>query len=70
MSAWTPGAAALDLVCPRCRADVGEGCQTASGQPAETHMGRYQPLLRAYSAGYDEAVAWQQEVRATRGGVR
>lgn len=52
---WTPGTAAFDLVCPYCGALPGDGCQTASGRPADTHVGRFQPLLDAFAAGYEEA---------------
>lgn len=42
-----------ELICPWCRADVGEPCVTTSGKRATyPHSARSGPLYRAYNRGY------------------
>lgn len=43
--------AVATLICPRCEARPGDGCESLSGAKAKTHTSRYQPLLDAYEAG-------------------
>lgn len=60
---WNIPEAALDLICPRCKAQPGERCETASGNVAELHSSRWNPLSIAFGEGYVEGCA-AGEVRA------